>query len=146
MILFIQMFIAFSDHLRPHLKLLISTLRRDEMVPSAAEPTPFVNFLRSWGVDCVGGWIDMLSECFRDGTVSVQELVRAAISQNFGSLLGSQFGFMAQMGSQMIGGLLQRVHTEYRQRRAAVSAADHNMVCTLTTHLLCVLITYEYIL
>jgi hypothetical protein len=133
----LKYFILFSDHLRPHLKSLISTLRRDEMVPTAAEPTPFVNFLRSWGVDCVGGWIDMLSECFRDGTVSVQELVRAAISQNFGSLLGSQFGFMAQMGSQMIGGLLQRVHTEYRQRRAAVSAADHNMVCSLPSSFTC---------
>lgn len=110
------------DNLRPHMLRLVDLLSGAELEATDADPTPFADALRAWGVECCGGWLESLSECFGNGMQSVNELVKSAIAQKL-SMLGPQFAFIGQMAGGMVGGVLQRLYAARRQQVAEAAGA-----------------------
>lgn len=113
------------DYLRWHMLELVKLLRGPVLQPSAASPTPFADVIKHWAMLCFGGWLDALSNSFRDGMQSVMEVMKIALTAKL-NVLGPQFAFMSQMAGGMLTGYVQRLHQAYRQHvtlQAATAAA-----------------------
>eukprot|EP00455_Lapot_gusevi_P040596 TRINITY_DN4604_c0_g1_i1.p1 TRINITY_DN4604_c0_g1~~TRINITY_DN4604_c0_g1_i1.p1 ORF type:complete len:288 (+),score=103.58 TRINITY_DN4604_c0_g1_i1:51-914(+) len=113
------------SYLRTHMRVLVDTLCGPEIESSPAHPTAFADELKVWGLIAFGGWLDILINSFQDGMTSVNMLVRNVLEQKL-MVAGPEFGFLAQMASGMLSGVLQKIHVTYRQHLASMPGLDEH--------------------